>query len=289
MELRILQYFLTVAREENITRAAELLHITQPTLSRQLQQLEQELGTHLFVRGRNFVLTESGMVLRRRAEEVISLVHKIEIEIESADDVGGIISVGSGALKSSQLLPQIMADFQHKYPKVRFEFYSNSSEHIKERMDKGLLDFGILLEPVDIERYEYLRLPVKERWGLLMRADNRLAAKSGITREDLADITLITPERDYVRKELSNWIGDDINKLRTLAVTNLMTHAVMFIDKGFACGLTIEGAVNQFECSGLVFRPLEPALEFGSVLAWKRFQPFGGAAAKFLEHFKSYM
>ena len=177
MELRTLQYFLTVAREENITRASEVLHITQPTLSRQLQQLEQELGTELFVRGRNFALTEAGMLLRRRAEEVVDMMYKIESEIETAGEVGGVISIGSGALKSSQFLPEVMSEFQKLHPKVRFEIYSNSSQYIKERMDRGLLDFGIMLEPIDIEQYEYIRLEQKERWG----AFNAQRASAGRT------------------------------------------------------------------------------------------------------------
>lgn len=177
MEPRTLQYFLTVAREENITRASEVLHITQPTLSRQMKQLEQELGTELFVRGRNFALTEAGMLLRRCAEEVVDMMYKIESEIETAGEVGGVISIGSGALKSSQFLPEVMSAFQKLHPKVRFEIYSNSSQYIKERMDRGLLDFGIMLEPIDIEQYEYIRLEQKERWG----AFNAQRASAGRT------------------------------------------------------------------------------------------------------------
>lgn len=188
MELRVLQYFLTVAREGNITRAADILHITQPTLSRQLQQLEQELGTELFVRGRNFTLTDSGVILRRRAEEVIDLLYKIESEIAAADDVAGIVSIGSGALKSSHILPELISGFKKLYPKVSFEIYSNSSQYIKERLDRGLLDFGILLEPVDIEEYEYLRLPGRERWGLLMRRGHPLAEQESVTCADLLSV-----------------------------------------------------------------------------------------------------
>lgn len=204
MELRVLQYFLTVAREGNITRAADILHITQPTLSRQLQQLEQELGTELFVRGRNFTPTDSGVILRRRAEEVIDLLYKIESEIAAADDVAGIISIGSGALKSSQFLPEVMSAFQKLHPKVRFEIYSNSSQYIKERMDRGLLDFGIMLEPIDIEQYEYIRLEQKELWGLLMRRGHPLAEQESVTCADLLSVPLITPARLYVQKEISN-------------------------------------------------------------------------------------
>lgn len=287
MELRTLQYFLTVAREENITRASEVLHITQPTLSRQMKQLEQELGTELFVRGRNFTLTDSGVILRRRAEEVVDMMYKIESEIETAGEVGGVISIGSGALKSSQFLPEIMSAFQKLHPKVRFEIYSNSSQYIKERMDRGLLDFGIMLEPIDIEQYEYIRLEQKERWGLLMRRGHPLAEQESVTYADLLGVPLITPSRLYVQKEISNWLGSDINKLQVVAAVNLMTHAAMFINSGAACGLTIEGAVDLFEDDKLAFRTLEPELAFTSVLAWKRFQPVGNAAAKFLEYIKN--
>lgn len=289
MELRVLQYFLTVAREGNITRAADILHITQPTLSRQLQQLEQELGTELFVHGRNFTLTDSGVILRRRAEEVIDLLYKIESEIAAADDVVGIISIGSGALKSSQFLPEVMSAFQKLHSKVRFEIYSNSSQYIKERMDRGLLDFGIMLEPIDIEQYEYIRLEQKERWGLLMRRGHSLAEQESVTCADLLSVPLITPARLYVQKEISNWLGADINKLNVLATVNMMTHAAMFINSGAACGLTIEGAVDLFEDSKMVFKPLNPRLELTAVLAWKRFHSLSGAAAKFLEYFKEYL
>lgn len=283
MELRTLQYFLTVAREENITRASEVLHITQPTLSRQMKQLEQELGTELFVRGRNFALTEAGMLLRRRAEEVVDMMYKIEPEIETAGEVGGVISIGSGALKSSQFLPEVMSAFQKLHPKVRFEIYSNSSQYIKERMDRGLLDFGIMLEPIDIEQYEYIRLEQKERWG------HPLAEQESVTCADLLSVPLITPARLYVQKEISNWLGADINKLNVLATVNMMTHAAMFINSGAACGLTIEGAVDLFEDSKMVFKPLNPRLELTAVLAWKRFHSLSGAAAKFLEYFKEYL
>ena len=289
MELRTLQYFLTVAREENIIRASEVLHITQPTLSRQMKQMEQELGTELFVRGRNFALTEAGMLLRRRAEEVVDMMYKIESEIETAGEVGGVISIGSGALKSSQFLPEVMSAFQKLHPKVRFEIYSNSSQYIKERMDRGLLDFGIMLEPIDIEQYEYICLEQKERWGLLMRRGHPLVEQESVTCADLLSVPLIPPARLYVQKEISNWLGADINKLNVLATVNMMTHAAMFINSGAACGLTIEGAVDLFEDSKMVFKPLNPRLELTAVLAWKRFHSLSGAAAKFLEYFKEYL
>lgn len=241
------------------------------------------------MRGRNFTLTDSGVILRRRAEEVIDLLYKIESEIAAADDVAGIISIGSGALKSSHVLPELIFGFKKLYPKVRFEIYSNSSQYIKERMDRGLLDFGIMLEPIDIEQYEYIRLEQKERWGLLMRRGYPLAEQESVTCADLLSVPLIMPARLYVQKEISNWLGADINKLNVLATVNMMTHAAMFINSGAACGLTIEGAVDLFEDSKMVFKPLNPRLELTAVLAWKRFHSLSGAAAKFLEYFKEYL
>ena len=177
MEIRVLKYFLAVAREENISRAAEVLHITQPTLSRQIAQLEEELGTQLFVRGKHLMLTDAGIMLRRRAEEVTELVDRIEAEFSAPEDVGGKISVGEGAIRSSEILMKAMVQFREKYPKVQYEIYSNTSDFIKERLDKGLCDFGLLLEPIDIEKYDFIRIPVKERWGLFMEKNHPLAER----------------------------------------------------------------------------------------------------------------
>lgn len=191
MELRTLQYFLAVVREENISRAADYLHLTQPTLSRQIAQLEEELGTQLFVRGRRLALTDAGIMLRRRAEEVVSLMDKIESEFEEQSEAGGIISIGSGGLGALQTLPAVMDSFRRKYPKVQYQFYTNSTDFIKERLEQGLLDFGLLLEPIDVSKYDYIRMKEKERWGLLMRSDNPLASKEYITRDDLPGSRLL--------------------------------------------------------------------------------------------------
>ena len=182
MEIRVLKYFLAVAREENISRAAEILHITQPTLSRQISQLEKELGTRLFERGRRLRLTDAGVMLKRRAEEVTELVDKIEVEFAGAEEMAGKISIGEGALKSSAILMDAMIKFRESYPQVQYEIYSNTSDYIKERLDKGLCDFGLLLEPVDIEKYDFIRFPEKERWGLFMRKDHPLSEKEVIRR-----------------------------------------------------------------------------------------------------------
>lgn len=287
MELRVLQYFLAVVREENISRAADVLHVTQPTLSRQMAQLEEELGTQLFIRGRHLALTDAGVMLRRRAEEVVALMDKIESEFEEKSEVGGIISIGTGGLSASQILPSIMSDFRQKYPKVQFQLYTNSAEYIKERIEQGLLDFGLLLEPVDISKYDYVRMKEREKWGLLMKADNPLAAKPYITKEDLVGIPLITTDRLSLQKEFESWFGGEMNQLDIFMTFNIITNVVMFVYSGIASAITIEGAINLFDKEQLVFRPLYPELSMTSVLVWKKFQPNFGAAGKFLEYFKS--
>lgn len=287
MELRTLQYFLAVVREENISKAADYLHLTQPTLSRQIAQLEEELGVQLFVRGRHLALTDAGIMLRHRAEEVVALMDKIESEFEEQSEVSGMISIGSGGLAALQILPAVMEQFHQKYPKVRYQFYTNSTDFIKERLDQGLLDFGLLLEPIDISKYDYIRMKEKERWGLLMRLDHPLASKEHITKEDLLGQTLITTERLSLQKELESWLGGDLSKLDIFATYNLITNVVMLVSGGMASALTIEGAVSLFGGGELVFRPLYPELSMTSVLAWKKFQPNSGVARKFLEYFKS--
>lgn len=287
MEFRVLQYFLTIVREENISRAADVLHISQPTLSRQMSQLEEELGVQLFIRGRHLALTDEGVMLRCRAEEVIALMDKIECEFEEKSEVGGVISIGSGGLLALQSLTPVMESFRQKYPKVQFQLYTNSAEYVKERLEQGLLDFGFLLEPIDVTKFDYIRMPEKERWGLLMRIDHPLAKKDYILREDLFSIPLITSDRLSIQKELENWLEDDFSKLDIFATYNIITNVVMLVNKRVASALTIEGAVNLFESHCMVFKPLYPELTMTSVLAWKKFQPNFGTAGKFLDYFKS--
>lgn len=286
MEVRVLEYFLAVVQEENLSRAAEVLHVTQPTLSRQMAQLEEELGVQLFIRGRHLTLTDAGVMLRRRAEEVVSLMGKIENEFAQQEDIAGIVSIGSGGLNASQMLPEVMDGFRKKYPKVQFQLYTNSAEYIKERLEQGLLDFGILLEPIDVTKFDYIRLKEKERWGVLLRAGHPLAKKEKITKEDLIHEPLITTNRASIQKELENWFGQSLSDLDVFATYNIITNVAMLVDCGVASALTIEGAVSLFGGERMVFRPLYPELSMTSVLAWKKYQPNFGAAGKFLEHLK---
>lgn len=287
MELRLLQYYLAVVREGNISRAAEALHVTQPTLSRQMAQLEDELGAQLFIRGRRLELTDAGHMLQRRAQEVCDLVGKIEDEFAQKKDLAGVISIGSGGLQSSRVLPELMAGFRALHPKVSFHLHTNSADYVRDQLDRGLLDFGLLLEPVDIAKYDYIRMRDRERWGLLLRRGHPLAQKAFIECEDVWGETLIASDRLPIQKELLNWIGRPAAELDIICTFNLITNAAVIVESGLASALTIEGAVSQFSADRLVFRPLRPELSMTSVFAWKKLQADFGAAGAFLAYAKS--
>lgn len=287
MELRLLQYFLTVVREENISRAAEILHITQPTLSRGIQRLEEELGAQLFIRGRRITLTDAGVMLRRRAEEVAALVDKIDAEFEEKRELAGVISIGTGGFKAFGSLPRAMAGFRARWPRVRFRIHTNSSEYIKERIEQGLLDFALLMEPVDVSKFDYVRLPGAERWGLLVPAGSPLASRAGVSADDLRGLPLITADRPSVQRELESRLGISFSELEIFATYNIITSAAEIVAAGAACALTIEGVVSLFDPAKVVFVPLEPEISMSAVLAWKKFQPNFGAAGAFLDYLKS--
>ena len=288
MEIRVLRYFLMVAREENITKAANLLHLTQPTLSRQLMQLEEELGVTLFRRSKHrIILTEDGMLLRRRAEEIVSLAEKTRDDLRHKQDhLAGTIAVGSGELQSSRFLTQLIAAFQKENPLVSFRIYSGNSDNIKERIERGLLDIGLLQEPVDIAKYHFVRTPVQEQWGVLVRADAELAAKDRVSPADLAGMPLILPERENVQNELLNWFGSLAEKLRITATGNLLYNLASLARDSGSCVLTLNLACHY---DGLRFIPLAPELESGTVLVWKKAQTFSPAAAAFIAYSKEYI
>ena len=291
MEIRVLRYFLTVVREESITKASEVLHITQPTLSRQLAQMEEEIGVKLFDRGtRKIRLTNEGILLRRRAEEILQLVDKTERElVEQEEQVEGRISIGCGETASVQLLPKLIQNFHQKYPLVTFDIFTATADLVKEQMDKGLLDIGLLLEPVEIGKYDFIRLDMKERWVVLMPPDDPLAEKEAITAGDLAGLPLILPRRMQVQSELASWFGDYYKNLNVLFTSNLSTNGAVMVSQGLAYSLVIEGAVPFWDSSKIACRPLYPNLIATSVLAWKREQPFSLAATKFIEYAKFFL
>lgn len=284
MELRVLQYFLVTAREENITRAATQLHITQPTLSRQLMHLEQELGVKLFHRGRhNILLTEDGMLLRRRAQEIVDLTKKTEHELRHEEEkVSGEISIGCGEAQNMKVLCEMMASFRQKYPDVSFEIYTAIADDVKERLENGILDMGLLLEPVEISRYQYVRMPIEERWRVLMRRDSPLAKKEKITPDDLADVPLIIAKRQSVRNELEHWFGQRAQRLRIASVCNLShNNQSLMVESGLGVAMTME--FSGYE-DALCLRPLEPEITSGCVLVWKKNQILSPAVARFVKH-----
>lgn len=289
MEIRILRYFLTVVREEGINRAAEVLHITQPTLSRQLSSLEEEVGVKLFHRGaRKIALTNEGILLRRRAEEILALVDKAEKElIEQEELVDGKITIGCGGLAAMQLLPDVFRSFNKKHPLVSYDLYTANADEVKEQMEKGLIDIGVLLEPVDIEKFDFIRLEKTERWVVLMRPDDPLAEKESVSAADLCGHSIILPRRLNIQSELASWFGDHFQSLHILFTSNLNTNGALMVRGGMGYSLVIEGAMPLWNQNEVTYRPLCPALFASSVLAWKRGQPFSLAVTKFIEHLKA--
>ena len=257
MELRVLRYFLMVAREENITHAAQLNTRSSVTLSRQIQDLEEELGTKLFVRSNHrIVLTQEGMLLRRRAQEIVDLADRTQRDFaHKEEELSGEVAIGSGETRSMTVLAEILSDFRQQYPRVSYRFYSGNADHIKERIENGTLDIGLLPEPVDIARYEFLRVPVMEEWGVLTREDSPLTALEVVRPQDLVGRPLMVSGRELVQNELTNWLGDDAQRLNILIRYNLLYNIAMLVKSGFGDALCI-----RLDCvyPGLRFIPLSP-------------------------------
>lgn len=291
MEIRVLRYFLAVAREESITKSAEVLHITQPTLSRQLAQLEQEVGVKLFDRGsRKIRLTSEGLLLQRRAEEIVELADKTAQELlEQEEQIEGSISIGSGELGSMEVLAELCGAFREKYPRIRFNLYTATADVVKERMERGTIDIGLLLEPIEKERFEFIRFEGKERWVVLVRADDPLAEHESIAAEEIKELPLILPRRLNIQSELANWFGDSFADLNIAFTGNLTTNAAVLVQKKCGYAVVIEGSLPFWDQSKVVSRPLSPNLSATTVLAWKRGQPFGKAVARFIEYAKCFL
>ncbi|WP_130868531.1 LysR family transcriptional regulator [Intestinimonas massiliensis (ex Afouda et al. 2020)] len=283
MELRVLQYFLAVAREQNISAAAQSLHLTQPTLSRQLKELEEELGKQLMIRGnRKITLTEDGMLLRKRAEEILELVDRTEKEVMRSDDtVSGDIYIGTGETDGVRQIARTANRLQESCPGIRFHIVSGDAVDVCERLDKGLLDFGVLLGDIDKIKYRYLELPMKDTWGVLMRRDSPLSAQDAILPGDLWDKPLILSRQMDNKSGLYRWLRKEPSELHTVATYNLIYNASLMVDEGMGYAFTLDKLVNTTG-SNLCFRPLYPPLELGMYLVWKRSQIFSKAAELFL-------
>lgn len=292
MEIRVLRYFLAIAREGSITNAARFLHITQPTLSRQIQDLEEELGQKLFTRGsRNMTLTPEGMILRKRAEEIISMVDKTEAEFNSMENVvSGDIYIGGGETEAIKLVAQIACELRASYPGIHYHLYSGNSEDVTERLDKGLLDFGILIQPADISKYDYIDIPARDIWGVVMRRDSPLAEKEVIRKEDLLGVPLICSRQAISAErrgnEFAGWFGEDFDQLDIVTTFNLVYNAAIMVEAGVGYAVTLDKIANTTESSSLCFLPLEPRLESGLNIIWKKYQVFSPAAELFLERLR---
>ena len=288
MELRVLRYFLAIAGEKNITKAARILHITQPTLSRQIMELEEELGKKLFIRGkRNLSLTDEGVLLKKRAEEILELVEKSEKEIMDTDEIiSGDIFIGGGESDAMRIIAQISKKLQKKHPYICYHLFSGNADDIMERLDKGLLDFGILIAPVDISKYEYIKFPKTDIWGLLMRKDSPLAKNAVIKPQDLLDIPLICSRQTLVREDISKWVGKDLDSLNVVSSYNLIYNASLMVEEEAGYALCLDKLINTTGDSVLCFRPLEPELEVSVYIVWKKSQIFSKTSKKFLEELR---
>lgn len=283
MELRVLRYFLAAAREENITKAAALLHLTQPTLSRQLVQLEEELGVQLFQRSRyRIMLTEEGMLLRRRAQELVDLADKTAREFTGREkELMGEIAIGAGESRSMTFLSQAILTFREQYPKVTFRIFSANADDVKERLDMGLLDMGLLTEPVDVGKYAFRRIREKDRWGVLVRTDSPLAGLEAVTPQDLESAPLLVSSRERVQRELANWFGERWEHLQIVSTFNLILNAANMVRCGVGAALSFD---LDMAFDDLRFLPLSPAMETGTVLVWKKDQALTSATEAFHRH-----
>lgn len=286
MELRVLRYFLMAAREENITRAAEKLHITQPTLSRQLMQLEEDLGATLFRRSNHrIVLTEDGMLLKRRAQELLELAEKTQREFQSREDLTGEIAIGCGETCNMAHLSDLMVSFREQHPLVQFRIRTATADDVKEQIEKGLLDMGLLLEPVETPHYDSIRMPREESWGALVRADSPLSAAQGLSPKELLSWPLLLPWRESVHSQILGWFGEDYTKIQVAARFDFTFNAAIMVKHHMGIALCHDKGTAFFPNLQMV--PLSPKLENGAVLAWKKDLPRSRAVEQFIAHIKN--
>lgn len=288
MELRVLNYFLAVAREENFTKAAQQLHLTQPTLSRQIADLEQELGVKLFVRSNhNIILTEDGMILKRRAQEILSLADKTKRDFLQKDEaLSGTISIGSGEFRSTEYLAKIIAEFRKTYPNVKYEIYSGNANNIRDYIERGLLDIGLMSEPIDMRKYDFVNMPIKEQWGVYAQSGSLLSEKESISPEDLKGMSIITATGDFNQSRIGKWLGDYREQVEITATANLPYNEAVLAKENIGVMLSI-----NLNCTyeNLRFIPLNPVLEVSTALAWKKEQIFSATTSAFIDFATRYL
>ncbi|HIY02192.1 MAG TPA: LysR family transcriptional regulator [Candidatus Blautia faecipullorum] len=288
MDLRVLTYFLAIAREQSIVHAAESLHLSQPTLSTQIKNLEEELGKQLFIRGtrgtRKVTLTEEGMILKKRAEEILDLVSRTEQEITMNDDIlVGDIYIGTGETDGIRLIAKAAHLLQNKSPGIHYHIFSGNADFVFEHLDKGLIDFGLIFGDLDLTKYNALDTPYFDTWGVLMRKDSELAEKDYITPKDLRSKPLILSQQEAQGGTLTQWLGRDPEKLNIIATYNLIFNASLLVDEGLGYAIGLDKIINTSGNSNLCFRPFEPNLKVKMNIVWKKYQVFSKPARKFLE------
>lgn len=290
MELRVLRYFLEAAREGNITHAAERLHISQPTLSKQLKELERELGKKLFIRGNYSVrLTDEGMLLRKRAEDILDMVDKTEKEFRALGEItGGDVRIGCAESDGMKYLARRVKSLRERYPRFRLHLYSGNTEDISERLDRGLLDFAVLAQEVDLSKYNDLELPAADTWGVVMRKDSPLAKKEAVRMEDLLNLPLIC-SRQGITEDYPKWFGEKVDTLNIVATFNLAYNAGILVREGMGYLITFDKLIHTGADSDLCFRPLAPALETRLYFVWKKYQVFTPAAELLLDDMNAYL
>lgn len=290
MELRVLQYFLAVTREQSISGAAEALHLSQPTLSRQLREMEEELGKQLIIRGnRRITLTEEGIILRKRAEEIMELVRKTENEIILSNNyIAGDITVGAGETDGVRFLTKTAKALQEDFPDIHFHIISGDSVSVLENLDRGLIDFGLVFGEVDTSKYNMLKVPYKDTWGVLMRHDTDLAEKEVITSEDLQDKPLILSRQRSSKSSLIKWLGKKYEDLNIVGTYNLLFNGSLMVKDGMGYALCFDKIIHITEHSSLCFRPLMPELSEEMHIIWKKYQIFPKAAEKFLQKMRQF-
>ena len=288
MEIRTLKYFLVAAREGSITKAANSLGLTQPNLSRQINFLERDIGKKLFNRKNYKIeLTDEGALFKKRAEEIIDMVEKTRDEFKSSDKIiAGNIRIGGGETHAIELITKIMRNIQKDYPNIQYHLYSGNSDDVSEKLDKGLLDFGIFIEPAGILKYDYIKIPAKDTWGVLMRKDSKLAKKRFITKNDLINLPIICSRQPIYNRASENkfleWFQSDFDKLNIVATYNLIYNASIMVKSGIGYAVCLDKLINT-NGSSLCFVPLKPKLEAELNIVWKKGQIFSPASRIFLD------
>ncbi len=284
-----MRYFLEIAREENMTRAADSLHISQPSLSKEIKALEAELGKKLFTRTRSGLkLTEAGMLLRRRTEDILEMVDKTAAEFSALDEInGGDIYIGCAESEQIKHLARVIKRFKEKYPLLRYHLSSGNTEQVAEKLDRGVLDFAFIVEPPDLSRYNYIEIPGADVWGVIMRRDSPLAEKTSVRPDDLLGLPLICSDQ-AMRVDIPRWCGEKADGLNFTGTVNLCYNGSVFVREGLGYMLTFDGLIDTSTESGLCFRPLEPPLETKMYVIWKKYQMFTPIAEMLLKDLENY-